>query len=305
MDALIHFLYPDTNVYWLELENVLDGQLLTALAAISHFGIKGPIVIHNCDTYHDATKLDFTRIFNDEGYFGVIPCFGGEGDHWSFVRTKDGDPHVAEEVAEKTRISEHCSVGTYGFSSAEIFLHLAERYRKVTTSAHSEYYIAPLYQYAIEQGHRVKMCSAETTRLFGTPEELLDTFQLSRFQLMAENAWDAHQRGTLVVDIDGTLCGGAINGDYSLVAPIHNVCETLRRANQDGYYIVLFTARNMRTFKGSLGLINKYTAPVLMDWLAANQIPYDEIYFGKPWGPGVSYVDDKALSIDDFVRQHG
>ncbi len=133
---------------------------------------------------------------------------------------------------------------------------------------------------------------------------MLATFQLSRFKLLAENAWDAHQRGILVVDIDGTLCGGPVNGDYSLVEPIHEACEALRKANNSGYYIVLFTARNMQTFKGSLGLINKYTAPVLLKWLIDNQIPYDEIHFGKPWGPGVSYVDDRGLPIGEFIDNH-
>jgi capsule biosynthesis phosphatase len=60
----------------------------------------------------------------------------------------------------------------------------------------------------------------------------------------------------------------------------------------------------MQTFKGSLGLINKYTAPVLLKWLIDNQIPYDEIHFGKPWGPGVSYVDDRGLPIGEFIDNH-
>jgi capsule biosynthesis phosphatase len=304
LDKFIQFLYPDTNVQWLELSAVLDGQLLTTMEAIRTFDIKGPLVIHNCDTYHDATKIDFNELLNDTLCFGIIPCFDGEGDHWSFVRPSKEDPVYAEEVAEKVRISKRCSVGTYGFSSAEKLLAFANDYFESRPTDFGEYYIAPIYQYAIDKGEKVRICPAETTRLFGTPEELLSTFQLSRFKLLSENAWDAHQRGTLVVDIDGTLCGGPVEGDYSLVQPIHRVCEALRKANESGYYIVLFTARNMQTFKGSLGLINKYTAPVLMHWLAENQIPYDEIYFGKPWGPDVNYIDDKSLSIDEFTENH-
>jgi capsule biosynthesis phosphatase len=304
LDKFIQFLYPDTSIQWLELDAVLEGQLLTTMEAIRGLEIKGPLIIHNCDTYHDATKLDFGSLLEDQQCFGVIPCFNGEGDHWSFVRPGKEDPDYAEEVAEKMRISEKCSVGTYGFSSAEKLLAFANDYKASCPTELAEYYIAPIYQYAIDRGEKVRVCPAETTRLFGTPEELLETFQVSRFKLLAENAWDAHQRGTLVVDIDGTLCGGPIDGDYSLVEPLNEVCEALRKANDSGYYIVLFTARNMQTFKGSLGLINKYTAPVLLEWLAENQIPYDEIYFGKPWGPEVSYVDDKALSIDQFVEIH-
>lgn len=304
MESLLKFLYPDTNIYWLELEEVLEGQLLTVLETIQKLEVAGPLVVHNCDTYHDATKVDFEKVLNAPECFGVIPCFYGEGDHWSFVRPSKIEPSIADQVAEKIRISEHCSVGTYAFSSSEEMAEMAQTYIDTHNDNTSEYYVAPFYQYAIEQGRTVKITNAETTRLFGTPDELLLTFGISKNSLLAENAWDAHQRGTLVVDIDGTLCGGPVQGDYSLVKPIDDVCNALRVAHKKGIYIVLFTARNMRTFKGSLGLINKYTAPVLMDWLAENQIPFDEIYFGKPWGPDVGYVDDKSISINAFTSEH-
>ena len=304
LDKTIRFLYPDTGVHWLELDEVLNGQLATACAAISEFNLTGPLVIHNCDTYHDATKCDFQGLLEDEGCFGLIPCFKGNGDHWSFVRTHENGVDVAVEVTEKKRISDHCSVGTYAFSTAAQVVSFYERCKLDNHQPLGELFIAPLYQYAIDQGLTVKRCDALTTRLFGTPEELLNTFGMSRAQLLAENAWDAHQRGTLVVDIDGTLCRGPMNGDYSQVEPIEEVCSALRAADEAGYYIVLLTARNMRTFKGSLGLINKYTAPILLNWLNKNRIPYDELYFGKPWGHGVSYVDDKALTIEGFIARH-
>ena len=77
----------------------------------------------------------------------------------------------------------------------------------------------------------------------------------------------------------------------------------MKEAEKEGYYIILFTSRNMRSFRGSLGLINKYTAPELISWLSKNKIPYDEIYFGKPWGNSVEYIDDKFLSIEDFIKR--
>jgi len=181
---------------------------------------------------------------------------------------------------------------------------MAQTFINARTHDGSEYYVAPFYQYAIDKGCIVKIADAETTRLFGTPDELLAAFGISKNSLLAENAWDAHQRCTLVVDIDGTLCGGPVQGDYSLVKPIDDVCQALRRAHEKGVYIILFTARNMRTFRGSIGLINKYTAPVLVKWLADNQVPYDEVYFGKPWGSNVGYVDDRSVSIDSLVSDH-
>jgi hypothetical protein len=119
LDKFIQILYPDTNVQWLELDTALDGQLLTTVEAIQRFSINGPLIVHNCDTYHDATKTNFQSLLLDSPCFCVIPCFDGEGDHWSFALPAKENPNYAEEVVEKVRISENCSVGTYGFSFAE------------------------------------------------------------------------------------------------------------------------------------------------------------------------------------------
>ena len=125
---------------------------------------------------------------------------------------------------------------------------------------------------------------------------------ISMYELLSQNAWGAHQRRTLVVDIDGTLCGPPLKGDYSLCEPKNDVIKKLRDEDKNGSYIILFTARNMRSFGGNIGLINKYTSPILLKWLEKCNVPYDEIVYGKPWGSGgVEYLDDKNLSINEFI----
>jgi len=69
-----------------------------------------------------------------------------------------------------------------------------------------------------------------------------------------------------------------------------------------GFEIILFTSRNMRTYDGNIGKINKNTLPTLMTWLEKNEVPYDEIYVGKPWcGFEGFYVDDKAIRPSEFT----
>ena len=58
----------------------------------------------------------------------------------------------------------------------------------------------------------------------------------------------------------------------------------------------------MRSFNGNIGLINKYTSSILNSWLLKHEIPYDELYFGKPWGKDLAYIDDKSLSIKKFLK---
>jgi capsule biosynthesis phosphatase len=58
----------------------------------------------------------------------------------------------------------------------------------------------------------------------------------------------------------------------------------------------------MRTYEGQIGKINANTLPVIIDWLARHEIPYDELHVGKPWcGTDGFYVDDKAIRPSEFL----
>lgn len=109
----------------------------------------------------------------------------------------------------------------------------------------------------------------------------------------------------LVVDIDGTLCPiKKKNESYKDLKPCSQMVEKLKDWRAKGFKIVLFTARNMRTFNGQIGEINKHTAPVLLDWLDRHGIEYDEIIFGKPWpGPKGFYIDDRTVRPSEFLEK--
>ena len=109
--------------------------------------------------------------------------------------------------------------------------------------------------------------------------------------------------GTLIVDVDGTLCGIKDEDEsYADLVPNQAMIGKLREYHIKGYHILLFTSRNMRTHGGNLGLINKHTAPIMLEWLAKWNIPYDGILFGKPW-PGRKgfYIDDQAVRPEEFL----
>ena len=106
----------------------------------------------------------------------------------------------------------------------------------------------------------------------------------------------------LVIDIDDTICRTK-NGQYHESEGIEPIRKQLVAYREAGFEIVLFSSRNMRTYEGNLGKINANTLPTLVCWLNANDVPYDEIYMGKPWcGSAGFYVDDKAIRPDEFAR---
>ncbi len=109
---------------------------------------------------------------------------------------------------------------------------------------------------------------------------------------------------SFIFDIDGTLC--PIKGrdeKYEDMVPFPDMVEKIKYYHDNGAKIILYTSRNMNSFKGNIGLINKNTAPVLQKWLEKWDIPYDEIVYGKLW-PGHKgfYVDDRTIRPDEFLR---
>ena len=106
----------------------------------------------------------------------------------------------------------------------------------------------------------------------------------------------------LIFDLDDTLCTTQ-NGDYANAQPIIEVVEKLKEYHRQGFTIVINTSRNMRTYQGNIGAINKNTLPIIINWLGRHDIPYDELYVGKPWcGFEGFYVDDKAIRPDELVK---
>lgn len=108
----------------------------------------------------------------------------------------------------------------------------------------------------------------------------------------------------VVMDIDGTLCDvKEKNESYLDVLPRFDVLDKLLELKKRGYYVILYTARQMRTQNGNIGKINAITAPITLKWLEKWNIPYDEIHFGKPWcGKNGFYVDDKAIRPSEFTK---
>jgi capsule biosynthesis phosphatase len=98
----------------------------------------------------------------------------------------------------------------------------------------------------------------------------------------------------ICIDIDGVVAGFKSGGDtYADVLPIPGAIEKLRGFKDNGHYVILYTARHMKTCNGNVGLVTARIGRVTLDWLKKHEIPYDEIYFGKPWAD--VYIDDNAF----------
>lgn len=109
---------------------------------------------------------------------------------------------------------------------------------------------------------------------------------------------------SFIFDIDGTLCPiKKPDEKYEDLVPYKNMVKKLKEYKENGAKIILFTSRNMNSYNGNIGIINKNTAKILLSWLDKWDIPYDEIIYGKPWpGHNGFYVDDRAIRPDEFLK---
>lgn len=103
----------------------------------------------------------------------------------------------------------------------------------------------------------------------------------------------------IAVDLDGTICETKKEGQtYESVKPLPLAIKTLRKLKSEGYYIVIHTARNMRTYSNNIGKVIAHQVPIISKWLEDHNIPYDELVVGKPH---VDYfIDDKGIPFTNW-----
>lgn len=103
----------------------------------------------------------------------------------------------------------------------------------------------------------------------------------------------------IIVDVDYTI--SLKTNSYENAIPHKQMIEKMKQLKSEGFYIVLYTARNMKTYNGDLHLILENTKPVLIEWLVRNDVPFDELILGKPWNDEGYYVDDNAIRPSEFL----
>jgi capsule biosynthesis phosphatase len=103
----------------------------------------------------------------------------------------------------------------------------------------------------------------------------------------------------ICIDLDGVIAQ-LKKGDqtYENVEPVAGAVEKLRSLRAAGHYLIIFTARHMKTCDGNPGKVLARLGKTTLDWLDRHGIPYDEIHFGKPWAD--IYIDDNAFRFQTW-----
>lgn len=110
---------------------------------------------------------------------------------------------------------------------------------------------------------------------------------------------------TFVIDIDNTILTSVKiddKYDYAKSKPYINVIDKINLLYNSSNEIILFTARGMNTFKNDVTELEKYHRPILENWLICHNVQYTKLIFGKIWMPDYYFIDDRNLTINQFLH---
>jgi capsule biosynthesis phosphatase len=161
----------------------------------------------------------------------------------------------------------------------------------------SELYTSAIISNALSEGHifwALRLDRDDFTVL-GTPE------QLSNFMKTVKSVFKR-----FCFDLDNTLVTPPRTpGDYSTCEPIKNMIAYVRKLYAEGHFIIIHTARRMRTHRGNVGAVVADVGLQTLVQLQRFDVPYHELIFGKPYAD--FYIDDKAVIalVDDITKETG
>jgi capsule biosynthesis phosphatase len=110
----------------------------------------------------------------------------------------------------------------------------------------------------------------------------------------------------ICIDLDGVIAElKKENETYADVKPLKGAIKKIIKLKENGHYIIIYTARHMKTCNGNVSKVLAKVGQITLEWLEQYEVPYDEIVFGKPWAD--IYIDDNGFRFKDWdeIKEDG
>jgi RpiB/LacA/LacB family sugar-phosphate isomerase len=153
---------------------IVESSIDTAGTALSCYLAKDlinndiPLIVFCPDIYCEPKYVPEDKHFDGGGF---ILTFKANSSNYSYVCTDENG--FVTETAEKSVISQNASVGVYCFKSGKEFIRIVDKAQTYHTTTRGEYFICPLYNLLIEEGHKITTDFIDKMYIMGTPEELV------------------------------------------------------------------------------------------------------------------------------------
>jgi len=279
---LIRFYFPKKNIYFISLDFLTKGAAETVLTGLNELPVKElnkEFLIMDCDTFYNE---DIISLYKQSLNKNLIYYFKDENPNPIFSYINVNNNEQVTDIQEKVKISHNANTGAYGFESG----HLLKQYCERILNLKSELYTSYVYKEMLNDGVKIYGQLLKSFNCVGTPLQL---------QIYCNKNKTNSEPLRICFDLDNTLVSyPKTPGDYSSVEPINKNINFLKLLKELGHTIIIYTARRMKTHNGNVGAVISDIGRVTFDTLDRFEIPYDEIYFGKPYAH--FYIDDLAVN---------
>lgn len=134
-------------------DRVTEGAACTVLLAKGLINNDDNLMIANSDQWVDSDINAYLNTMKTKNLDGLIMTMYADDPKWSFVRF-DEQAYI-KEVVEKKVISNEATVGIYNFRKGADFVAAAEKMIEKGLRVNGEFYVAPVYNELISQGHAI------------------------------------------------------------------------------------------------------------------------------------------------------
>lgn len=300
-EVILRKKYPHINFKFLCLKSQTQGAAETVYNALNNLDLVDcPIICMDGDNFYTYDIISHWNGENSVFYFNDE----SESSAYSFLKM-DAQNNIID-IMEKNRISIHASCGSYGFDSYKKLQNYCQKIIQLNIKQKNEYYLSGVIKLMIDEkiifsgkcvdkNHYICLGTPLDVRLFCNNYPKINAFN-NEYTI-------EHQR--YCFDLDNTLITyPKVSRDYTTVEPIQSNIDFLKYLKKIGHTIIIYTARRMNTHKGNIGKIMANIGKITLDTLEKFDIPYDEIYFGKPYAD--YYIDDLAISpYNDLEKELG
>lgn len=296
-EDMLKYKYPTINFVFIKLLIETKGAAETLYISLCEIEKKEPKMkdlpilsldgdnFYNTDIIGTWNKEDSVFVFEDKN----------NNPLYSYIEI-DGGKVV--DIVEKRKISNYACTGAYGFKSWKELKMECKFIIDNDIKQNNEFYISCVISNMVKNNKPFQYTQIDESDYIclGTP------LQVNMYILNNYVQKPGYKTRRICFDLDNTLVTyPTIPGDYSTCLPIQKTIDFLKYLKQLGNTIIIHTARRMRTHHSNLGKVNADIGKLTFDTLDRFQIPYDEIYFGKP--DADFYIDDKGINCFDNLEK--
>lgn len=166
--SLLSAIKPGCKI--VQTDGMTEGAACTTLLAREYIDNDYPLIMANSDQFVEWNTNEVMYAFNADSIDGGILTFKANHPKWSYAKLDENG--FVSEVAEKNVISDNATVGIYFWKKGSDYVNYADQMIAANDRTNNEFYICPVFNYAIRDGKKIRIKQIDRMWGIGTPEDL-------------------------------------------------------------------------------------------------------------------------------------